>query len=103
MPDAPLMAFYAGTLYYLERALFADRPRAWLGVGICFGLGLLSKYTMALLGPAVLLFMLFDRDARKQWRRTGPYFALLLAGVLFTPVLYWNAQHDWASFTFHLE
>jgi len=100
MPDGPLVAFWAGTLYYLERAIFGDRPRAWAGVGICFGLGLLSKYTMALLGPAALAFMLIDRDARAHLKRPGPYLALILAIAVFSPVIYWNATHDWASFTF---
>jgi len=101
-PDAPLLAFYAGALFYLERALFGDRPRAWIGVGICFGLGLLSKHTMGLLAPAVVLFMLVDRDARSHWRRPGPYLAIVCAAILFTPALDWNAPNDWASFTFEL-
>lgn len=50
-PDAPLIACWAGTLYFLYRALIDEKRHAWLGVGIWLGLGMLSKYTIALLGP----------------------------------------------------
>lgn len=99
-PDAPLMAAWAATLYYLERALVAGRHGAWLGVGIAGGLGLLSKYTLALLGPAALVYMLLDPTARRWLRRPHPYLAAGLALLLFTPVLIWNAEHQWASFLF---
>src|SRR5699024_6064974 len=59
-PDAPLMAAWAATLYYLERALIADRRLAWLGLGVAFGLGILSKYTLGLLGLAALVFVVLD-------------------------------------------
>ena len=47
-PDAPLTAAWAGALYFLYRALIKDQARAWWGAGVCLGLGLLSKYTIAL-------------------------------------------------------
>ena len=99
-PDAPLTAAWAAALYFLERALLGEQRTAWLRVGICFGLGLLSKYTIALLGPATILFMLLDPRSRTWFRRSSPYVAALAAAVLFSPVIIWNAQHDWASFMF---
>jgi dolichol-phosphate mannosyltransferase len=99
-PDAPLTAAWAATLYFLERALLADRPRAWWGVGLSMGLGLLSKYTIALLGPAALLFMLLDARSRQWLRRPWPYLACALALLAFSPVVVWNAEHAWASFAF---
>lgn len=99
-PDAPLIAAWAGCLYFLERALLAERARAWWGVGICLGLGLVSKYTIGLLVPATLLFVLLDPQARRWLLRWEPYAAAALALAIFSPVLIWNAQHDWASFAF---
>ncbi len=99
-PDAPLVACWAGMLYFLERALLGGRHSAWWGAGICAGLGMLSKYTIALLGPAVLLFLLADRESRRWFLRPGPYGATLLALLLFTPVIIWNVEHQWASFAF---
>jgi len=100
MPDAPLTAAWAGTLYFLERALLAQRPKAWLGVGVCMGLGMLSKYSLALLGPATLVFLLLDAKSRRWFWSPWPYLAAAIAAVLFSPVIVWNAAHDWASFAF---
>ena len=99
-PDAPLSAAWAASLYFLERALIADRSGAWWRAGVCLGLGLLSKYTIGLLAPATLIFMLVDPKARRWFRRPQPYAAALLALAIFTPVIVWNAQHGWASFAF---
>jgi dolichol-phosphate mannosyltransferase len=99
-PDAPLTAAWAASLYYLERALISQRDRAWWGVGLCLGLGLFSKYTIALLGASAALFMAIDSRSRMWWRRPQPYGAALLAAAIFFPVILWNAEHDWASFVF---
>lgn len=99
-PDAPLVACWSAMLFFLNRALIDEQRMAWLGVGIAFGLGLLSKYPMVLMGPAVLLFVLFDRRARQWLFRPEPYWAVLLAAVLFLPVIVWNANHQWISFLY---
>jgi dolichol-phosphate mannosyltransferase len=99
-PDAPLIAAWAASLYYLERALIAKHARAWWGAGICLGLGMLSKYTIGLLGAGVCLFMLADARSRIWWRRPEPYGAALLAFAFFSPVILWNAKHEWTSFAF---
>jgi dolichol-phosphate mannosyltransferase len=49
---------------------------------------------------SICLFMLLDVRSRIWWRRAGPYGAALLALAIFSPVLIWNAQHEWASFAF---
>lgn len=99
-PDAPLVAAWAATLYYMERALLSDQKNAWLGMGIAFGLGLLSKYTLGLLGIAALAFVIIDPIARRWMLRPHPYLAALLALLLFSPVIYWNYTHAWTSFAF---
>jgi dolichol-phosphate mannosyltransferase len=99
-PDTPLVAAWAATVFFLERALVAGRSGAWWGVGLCMGVGLLSKYSIVLLAPAALVFMLLDPPARHWLRRWQPYAAALLAVAIFSPVIVWNAQNDWASFAF---
>lgn len=99
-PDAPLTAAWAAALYFLERALIAGRPRAWLLAGVSIGLGLISKYTIAMLVPAAFLFMILDPPSRRWLLRWEPYAALIIAAMIFSPVILWNAQHDWASFAF---
>jgi len=99
-PDAPLYAAWAGCLYFLERALVARSRPAWWGVGLCMGLGLLSKYTIGLLGLAAFVYLLVDRPSRQWLLRPEPYLAAAVAIALFGPVLLWNFRNHWASFAF---
>jgi dolichol-phosphate mannosyltransferase len=99
-PDSPLTACWAAALFFLERALVAQQRGAWLGVGIAMGLGMLSKYSIGLVGLAAGLFLLVDASSRRWFLRWEPYAATLLAFGLFSPVILWNAQHDWASFSY---
>ncbi len=99
-PDAPLVACWAGALYYLYRAVVEERHWSWIGVGVFMGLGLLSKYTIALLGLALVVFLLFDRRSRKWFLRPEPYLGLVICLALFSPVIIWNLQQNWASFGF---
>ncbi|SFP56362.1 dolichol-phosphate mannosyltransferase [Nitrosomonas cryotolerans] len=100
IPDAPLVAAWIATLYYMERALINGRNSAWLGMGIAFGLGILSKYTLGLLGIAALVFVIIDPTARRWMKRPHPYLAAILALLLFSPVIIWNIENNWASFLF---
>jgi dolichol-phosphate mannosyltransferase len=99
-PDAPLTAAWAAALYFLERALLAGRSRAWLLAGVSIGIGLISKYTIGTLAPAMLLFMILDPQSRRWFSRWQPYVAAIIACAIFSPVILWNAQHEWASFAF---
>ena len=99
-PDASLTAAWAASLYYLERALVGGRSEAWWRAGIALGIGAISKYSIGLLVPVTLAFMLWDRQSRRWWWRFEPYVASLLAVAVFSPVIIWNAQHEWASFAF---
>jgi dolichol-phosphate mannosyltransferase len=99
-PDAPLTAAWSATLYFLERALLGGQARAWLFAGVTIGLGLISKYTIGMLVPVAFLFVILDAPSRQWLLRWQPYVALVIAAVIFSPVIIWNAQHEWASFAF---
>jgi len=100
LPDAPLIAAWVATLYYLERALLANESRAWVGAGVAFGSGILSKYTLGLLGFAALAFILLDPVSRRWLSRPHPYLATAIALLMFSPVIIWNMEHEWVSFLF---
>jgi dolichol-phosphate mannosyltransferase len=99
-PDAPLTAAWAALLYYLHQALIAGRTSAWWRAGLWLGLGLLSKYTILMLAPVAFIFMVWDARSRHWLRHWAPYASLVLALAIFSPVIYWNASHEWASFAF---
>ncbi|MBR0756725.1 glycosyltransferase family 39 protein [Bradyrhizobium jicamae] len=99
-PDTALIPFAVAMLWSLVRLVQSDDGRWWLAAGLFAGLSLLSKFTAVMLAPAVLAFALVP-DWRWRWLRSPyPYLAVVIAAAVFSPVLIWNAQHDWASFRF---
>ena len=99
-PDAPLIFFWLLTLYWLSIALLKDQKWAWYPAGVALGLAMLSKYTGIFLIPSALLFLALDPRNRVWLLRKEPYWALVLAFLVFSPVILWNYQHEWASFSF---
>ncbi|MGL5742947.1 MAG: glycosyltransferase family 39 protein [Legionella sp.] len=99
-PDQPVLACWSALLYYFYRIFFLDESESWYKAGVWLGLGMLSKYTVVLLGPAVLLYLITVPSARYWFTRKEPYLCVLIAALLFMPVIYWNATHEWASFIF---
>jgi dolichol-phosphate mannosyltransferase len=99
-PDSPLLFFWALTLTWVWRALETRRPGWWLAAGVALGGGMLSKYTAAFLVPSVLLYLLCSGRDRRWLATPWPYLAGLCSLAAFTPVLYWNWGHQWASFRF---
>jgi 4-amino-4-deoxy-L-arabinose transferase-like glycosyltransferase len=99
-PDTALIPFAVAMLWSLVRLNESGDGRWWLAAGLFAGLALLSKFTAIMLLPAVAAFMLVP-DWRWRWLRSPyPWGAVLIAAIVFSPVLIWNYQHDWASFRF---
>jgi dolichol-phosphate mannosyltransferase len=99
-PNAPLICFWLLTIYLVSIAVLKDRPSAWYSAGAALGFAMLSKYTALFLVPSVLLFLIAHRSHRKWLLRKEPYLAFFLSLVIFSPVILWNYQHQWASFAF---
>ncbi|HSO81712.1 glycosyltransferase family 39 protein [Thiocapsa sp.] len=96
-PDTVLGLAWALALHESERALAGQRRR-WLSAGAAVGLGLLGKYTMVLIGPVLLLAILFSdpRALRTRW----PYLGGLVALLVFAPNILWNQHNEWLSMRF---
>ncbi len=101
VPELPLLLFALGSTLFLHRAVTYGGWRDWLLLGLCFGLAGLSKYTAVTLVVTALLYLLWQRQWRYLWslRLWG---AVVVALICITPVLYWNATHDWISFAYQL-
>ncbi len=94
------IAFSALVGSFLYTALREDRLREWLIVGAAAGLGMLSRYSMALYLLPMLLFVLLHPQARRCLARPGPYIAVAVACVIFLPHLLWVAQNDFISLAY---
>ncbi len=97
-PDAPSMMFWALSTWALARLRRTGDPRLWIVVGICAGLGCVSKYTNLFLGLGIVVWCGADPKARRwlisPWMLAGGFTAL----AVFSPVIVWNANHHWSSF-----
>ncbi|MCR0981405.1 glycosyltransferase family 39 protein [Roseomonas populi] len=97
-PDTPLVVFWCLALWAAARLHATGDGRYWLAVGGFAGCALLSKYTAALFGAGLLLWLVADPSARRWWRGAWLYLGGVAAVLLFLPVVAWNASHGWASF-----
>ncbi len=97
-PDAPLMVTSSFVLYALAKVLTTGRGVWWLGVGVAVGLALLSKYTALYFGVVILLWLVIAKDMRRWLTTPWPYLGGIVSFLVFSPVLFWNADHHWVSF-----
>jgi hypothetical protein len=97
-PDAPLLVASSFVLFFLAKVLETGRGAWWLAVGAAVGAALLSKYTALFFGPAILIWLVSVAKLRRWLLTPWPYLGGLVALVLFTPVILWNADHHWVSF-----
>ena len=95
--DVLLLLFWTYSLYFLVRALEKDYWKDWLGLGICLGLGLLSKYTMIAFLLSSISYLLLVQQHRCYLYRIKLYVALFIALTIFLPNLIWNFTHDLIS------
>lgn len=107
MPDTPLMLFTLLAIYYfLKYFISTSRDKVChvptgyiLLAGFFTGLALLSKYSAIFIWIGVGLYILiFDRN---QLKNKYLYLSALISVVCMLPVLIWNMQNDFISFTFH--
>lgn len=102
LPDGPFLFFALLTLWGLSEALIGSPGKVWpwVWVGLAWGGALLSKYHAVFLPAGALLYVLLTPSARRCLLTFGPYLAVAIGLVAFAPVLIWNSEHGWVSFTF---
>jgi len=100
-PEGPLMFFWLATIYCLAPLLLdpvrPDANRQWIAAGAMLGLAMLSKYSALFIALGAGLYLMADRDRRRRLTQPGPWLAVAVALICFTPVLAWNANHGWIS------
>ncbi len=97
-PDTPLLLFWTLTLTAVARLLATGNAVMWLPAGCMAGLAMDSKYTAALLAPALLAWMIASPGPRGWLARWEVWAASVLAIAPVAGVISWNADHGWVSF-----
>ena len=100
VPDTPLLFFWILSVYSIQEYFATSRNKYWLIAGISLGLGMLSKYSMVLITLSILSLIVMTKKYRSELKNINVYAAIFLSIVAFSPVLYWNFKHEWASFLF---
>jgi hypothetical protein len=97
-PDTWLAPSWSLALLFAWRGSRASGAMLWwLPCGAAAGIGLLSKYTMILFFAGLGLFWILSPGGRTRILGGG-IIAGITALAFFSPVIWWNSTHDWASF-----
>jgi hypothetical protein len=105
-PDAPLMFFWMLSVWLAVKLFFQVKPLTetqkylyWSLLGISIGLATLSKYHAVFLVAGLFIFMLARREFRMWFKHPAPYLAFILFVATISPLLIWNSQNGWISFS----
>jgi 4-amino-4-deoxy-L-arabinose transferase-like glycosyltransferase len=98
--DVVQLPFWALAGYAYWAALRRGRMLHWLLLGFAIGMALWAKYFVVVLVLPLVLFALFDRQARKSFLTPGPYVAVAVALAITAPHLVWLFQNDFLPFAY---
>lgn len=85
--------------YLIIRLLKSDDPRWWLGIGAVIGLGMMTKYTMAVYVAGIVVGVIVTRT-RRHLKSPWLWGSVALSLLIFLPNLIWQIQHNFISLEF---
>jgi len=85
---------WMGCVYFAILTIKRDNPRYWLWFGVVAGVGLEEKYSIAVLGFAIVVGLLLT-EQRRIFATKWIWFGGALAFLVFLPNLLWNVQNHW--------
>lgn len=94
------LPFWAWGWYFGIRASMHKKTLDWIGLGLCVGLGALTKYIAVLL--LIPLFTAWHRRGEliQILKSYGIYLSGLVSILLFLPHFVWMKNHDWMTLTY---
>lgn len=95
--NTALTCFWALAIWSLWKAVSQGGWPWWMIHGLVAGLGLLSKYNMALLLAWQAIALILIPEGRKALATPKPWLAWGIALALFSPHLLWLLEHDWIT------
>lgn len=98
-PDTYLIPSWALAVLCAWKGSRQDGTMAWwVAAGAAAGVGMLDKYTMVLFYVALAGLWISSPGSRGRLF-LGILSAAVVSFLFFLPVLWWNSQHEWISFT----
>lgn len=104
LPDSPQMVFWLWSILILIKiaqssTINPHHKRLWCYFGIIAGLCILCKVHGVFLWIAVGLFACFGN--RNWLRNPWLYISALISFFIASPILFWNIQHHFITYTYH--
>lgn len=99
LPDTPLGVFTLLAVLQLVKYFQDEKNKHLLLAGLFSGLAMLSKYSGVFIWLGIGLYIIFY--SRKEFKNPFLYLSALISAVCMLPVLLWNVNNDFISFTFH--
>lgn len=90
--DSILLLFWLLSSYFYWEAAETGKWYYWIALGFSIGIGSLGKYAMLFFIPILFVYLIiYDR---KHLSNVGLYISLLIGLALFSPVVFWNINHQ---------
>jgi Dolichyl-phosphate-mannose-protein mannosyltransferase len=105
IPDGPLMFCLLAAAYTVACALFpAEHPpsrwRTWIVAGMWIGFAALSKYHALLFVVGLFTYVVTIPARRNILLHAAPWLGAVIALLVASPAIIWNAEHHWVSIAF---
>ena len=99
LPDTPLIVFIFLAVLQFVKYFQNEKNKHLVLAGLFAGLAMLSKYSGIFVWVGVGLYVIFY--SRKEFKNPFLYISALISAVCMLPVLMWNINNEFISFTFH--
>ena len=99
LPDTPLVVFIFLAVLQFIKYFQNEKNKHLVLAGLFAGLAMLSKYSGVFIWVGVGLYVIFY--SRKEFKNPFLYISALISAVCMLPVLLWNLNNEFISFTFH--
>jgi 4-amino-4-deoxy-L-arabinose transferase-like glycosyltransferase len=83
------MPIWAAAGYFYYKGWKSGQIYWWIGLGVAAALGILAKYSTALLLATIIVHCLCTRSARAKLGTAGPYVAIGVCIAIISPHLAW--------------
>ena len=102
LPDSPQLLFFTASIYLMSK--WVVKPNLfknldWVLLGLCIGFATLSKVHGLYLWAGFGAFHLFHQS--KTFKQPFLYLAGILSLLCLIPIVYWNIQNEFITYTFH--